>query len=72
MAPSKSNVKRQKDDKDYYKARLVDASFNPSRYPDPLEARPSPDPKFKSPDGVTAEMTQHWLDMIREANADKS
>lgn len=30
MAPSKSNVKRQKDDKDYYKARLADATFNPS------------------------------------------
>ncbi|OAQ98799.1 hypothetical protein LLEC1_03873 [Akanthomyces lecanii] len=67
--PIKPNAKRQKDDKEYHRSRLSDATFNPSRYPDPLEARPSPDPKFKTPDGVTKEMTQNWLSMIREAKA---
>lgn len=41
----------------------------PGRHPDPLEARPSPDPKFKTPDGVTEEMAQNWLSTIREARA---
>ncbi|KAJ6784158.1 hypothetical protein PWT90_10814 [Aphanocladium album] len=67
MAPVKSIAKRQKDDRDYHKSRLADATFNANRYPDPLEARPSPDPKFKVPEGVTAEMTNSWLGMIKEA-----
>ncbi|KAJ3496686.1 hypothetical protein NLG97_g2470 [Lecanicillium saksenae] len=67
MAPVKTMSKRQKEDKDYHKSKLTDASFNPNRYPDPLEARASPDPNFKVPEGVTAEMTQSWLGMIREA-----
>ncbi|KAJ4163473.1 hypothetical protein LMH87_005197 [Akanthomyces muscarius] len=69
VAPTKLNAKRQKDDKDYHRHRLTDATFNPNRHPDPLEARPSPDPRFKTPDGVTEEMTQNWLSMIREAKA---
>lgn len=39
----------------------------PGRYPDPLEARPSPDPKSNLAEGVTAGMTERWLDMIKEA-----
>lgn len=45
-------------------------SSDKERYPDPLVARPSPDPKFKVPEGVTAEMTEHWLGMIKTAKAE--
>ena len=30
VAPTKLNAKRQKDDKDYHRHRLTDATFNPS------------------------------------------
>ncbi len=31
VAPTKLNAKRQKDDKDYHRHRLTDATFNPSK-----------------------------------------
>lgn len=72
MVPTKAHGKRIRDDKAHLKSRLSDAAFNPTRYPDPLEARPSPDPKSKVPEGVTAEMTQSWLDAIRKAKAQRA
>ncbi|KAM0743388.1 hypothetical protein ACQRIT_003565 [Beauveria bassiana] len=67
MAPAKPNTKRPKNDSNWHRSRLADATFNAKRYPDPLKARPSPDPRFGVPEGVTAEMTQKWLNMIKES-----
>ncbi|OAA73303.1 hypothetical protein ISF_00204 [Cordyceps fumosorosea ARSEF 2679] len=72
MASVKANSKRHKDDKEHHRKRLTDASFNANRYPNPLEARPSPDPKFKGPEGVTAKMTRNWLDMIKAAKVNSA
>ncbi|KAL7937762.1 hypothetical protein V8C35DRAFT_293508 [Trichoderma chlorosporum] len=65
-APAASNAsKRLREDVETIKGRLLDQHFHITRYADPLAPRKTADAQFW-PKGVTPEMEQKWLAMIKE------
>ncbi|QYT01082.1 hypothetical protein H0G86_008134 [Trichoderma simmonsii] len=71
-APAASNAsKRLREDGEAIKSRLLDQQFHITRYVDPLVPRKTSDPQ-NWPRGVTPEMEQKWLAIIKEHRSTKT
>ncbi|KAI1855483.1 hypothetical protein JX265_007681 [Neoarthrinium moseri] len=66
-----NDKKKQKDEMEAAKSRLIDPKFDIRTYPDPLLPRETAPEKFM-PQGLTEETEKHLLDVIAKTKAAQS